>query len=411
MAISARTARPEDGALLANLWIRSYWGIGTQAEVEERFRAARVFPVDTVKIFERDGAPVGAGRTIPFRGFIGGVECAVGGLASVAVAPEARRTGVATAIVRDHLATLAAARTPWAMLYGYAPRFYARFGWAPIAARLRWRYRPDAFPLFPERAAVVSLSLFSDEDLAAVQSVYDRHCPGQNGSVARGVGYLRQWWQGDRKLAVGVRGDDGLSGYALYRYINWTERPTVLEVAEWVALDGRAERAILGFLAAQGEQADAVLLDTPVDHPLPFILDKGVPEQQTPEMPGEHHAIGAAYLGLQARIIDLAAALAARGYPAGARARVAFAAVDPDLPANESPQTLVLDGGGGVRVEAGRAAGVPLVRGTVGALTRILMGAVRLEASLRLGLADAEGDIAGLDSVLALPPPYPRVIF
>ncbi|HKA90295.1 MAG TPA: GNAT family N-acetyltransferase [Haliangiales bacterium] len=411
MPITARAARPDDAALLANLWIRSYWGIGTQAEVEERFRAARVFPVETVKIFERDGAVVGVGRTIPFRGYIGGVECAVGGLASVAVAPEARRTGVASAIVREHLAALAADRTPWAMLYGYAPRFYARFGWAPVAARLRWRVRPDALPAFAERAAVVHLSLSSETDLAAVEAVYGRHCPRQNGSLLRGPGYLRQWWQADRKFAVGVRGEDGLSGYALYRYINWTERPTILEVAEWIALDGCAERAILGFFAVQGEQADAVLLDTPVDHPLPFLLDKGVPEQQTPEMPGEHHALGAAYLGLQARIIDLAAALAARGYPPGARARVAFSAIDPDLPANEAPQTLIVDGAGAGRVEPGRGAGAPLVRGPIGALTQVLVGAVRLEAALRLRLVEVDGDAAGLDALLALPPPYPLVIF
>ena len=297
------------------------------------------------------------------------------------------------------------------MLYGYAPSFYARFGWAPVAARLRWRYRPAAFPLFPEREAIVPLSMADDGDLSAVQSVYDRHCHLQNGSLARGAGYLRQWWRDDRKFAVGVRGDDGLSGYALYRYINWTERPTLLEVAEWVALDGRAERAILGFLAAQGEQADAILIDTPVDHPMPYILEKGVPEQQTPEMPSEHHAIGAAYLGLQARIIDLPAALAARGYPADARARVAFSAADPEIPANERRQTLVLSGVGPPQVEAGRAPGIPLVRGTVGAVTQILLGAVRLESSLRLGLVEVDGDRTGLDALLALPPPYPLVIF
>src|SRR5262249_19478027 len=115
MPITARAARPDDAALLANLWIRSYWGIGTQAEVEERFRAARVFRCERVKLFEREGAVVGVGRTIPFRGYMGGVECAGGGLASVGVAPEARRTGVASAIVREHLAALAADRTPWAM--------------------------------------------------------------------------------------------------------------------------------------------------------------------------------------------------------------------------------------------------------------------------------------------------------
>jgi predicted acetyltransferase len=413
LAITSRLAGDEDGAVLADLWVRSYWGMGTRAEVEERYRGDRGLPAETAKIFERGGAVVGAARTIHFRGFIGGVECAVGGLASVAVAPEARRSGVAAAIVRDHLDLLAAGRTPWAMLYGYAPSFYARHGWAPSAMRVRWRYRPTAFPLFPERSAVVALRLTDEADLAAVQSVYDRHCVDRNGSLARGAAYLRRWWRDDRKLAVGVRGvrdDDGLSGYALYRYINWTERPTLLEVAEWVALDGRAERAIFGFLAGQGEQADAVLLDTPRDHPLPFLLDKGVPEQQTPEMPGEHHAIGTAYLGLQARIIDIDAALAARGYPGGADARVAFAAHDPLLPANEAPRTLVL-AGGRPRVEAGRLAGAPLVRGTIGALTQILVGAVRVDVAMRLGLVDVDGDARGLDDLLALAPPYPLVTF
>src|SRR5262245_58777448 len=152
MALTCRTAGPADVAALAAQSIRAYWGRSTQAEVEERYRGDIPYLLETMTIFERDGVPLGQGRTVPFRGFFGGVECPLGGLASVAVAPEARRTGVATAIVRDHLARLRAGPTPWAMLYGYSHRFYARMGWAPVATRVRWRYRPAAFPLFPERS-------------------------------------------------------------------------------------------------------------------------------------------------------------------------------------------------------------------------------------------------------------------
>jgi len=410
MPLTCRPAVPADAATLAAQSGRAYWGRSTLAELEERYRAEVPYPLETMTIFERDGVPVGQARTIPFRGFIGGVECPVGGLASVAVAPEARRTGVATAIVRDHLARLRAAPTPWAMLYGYSHRFYARFGWATVATRIRWRYRPAAFPLFPERNAIVRLSLADDDDLAAVQKVYEEFCVRQNGSIWRSSGHLRQWRSGDRDFIVGVRDGGGLSGYLCYRYLNPDPRPSLMLVAEWIALDGRAERALLGFVGAQAEQADLVLIDTPADHPLPLWLVSDTPLAENEEMPAEHHPAGTAFLGVMARIVDLGAALLARGYPGVSALRVAFSAQDPEVPGNEAPQTLVIEDGR-AQVVAGRAGGAPLVSGPIGAVTQVLIGAVRLDAAQRLGLVSVAGDATGLDGALALARPYPLVMF
>jgi predicted acetyltransferase len=410
MPLTCRPAGPADAATLAAQSGRAYWGRSTLAEIEERYRKDVPYPLETMMIFERDGMAVGQGRTIPFRGFIGGVECGIGGLASVAVAPEARRTGVASAIVRDHLARLAASRTPWAMLYGYSHRFYARFGWATVATRTRWRYRPAAFPLFPERRAIVRLSLANDDDLAAVQKVYEEFCVGQNGSLRRSPAQLREWRPGDRDFTVGVRGPGGLSGYLCYRYLNAEPRPSLMVVSEWVARDGRAERALLGFVGAQAEQADLVLIDTPSDHPLPMWLLSDTPLAENNEMPTEHHPAGTAFLGVMARIVDLGAALGARGYPGASSLRVAFSAEDAERPDNGAPQTLVLEEGR-TRVVPGRAGGVPLVSGPIGALTQVLIGACRLEAAGRMGLISVEGDAKGLDAALALARPYPLVMF
>jgi predicted acetyltransferase len=410
MPLTCRPAGPSDAATLAAQSGRAYWGRSTLAEIEERYRKQIPYPLETMTIFERDGVPVGQGRTIPFRGFIGGVECPVGGLASVAVAPEARRSGVASAIVRNHLARLAASRTPWAMLYGYSHRFYARFGWATVATRTRWRYRPAAFPLFPERDAIVRLSLANDDDLAAVQKVYDEFCVRQNGSLWRSPAHLREWHSGDRDFIVGVRGAGGLSGYLCYRYRNPEPRPSLLVVSEWIALDGRAERALLGFVGGQAEQADLVLIDTPSDHPLPLWLLSDTPLAENNEMPAEHHPAGTAFLGVMARIVDLGAALMARGYPGVSALCVAFSAEDAERPENEAPQTLFIEDGQ-TRVVPGRAGGGPLVSGPIGALTQVLIGAVRLEAALRLGLISVEGDAKGVDAALALARPYPLVMF
>jgi predicted acetyltransferase len=413
-ALTLRPARTEDAVALAANSLRCYpdaaKGLAWRAE---RYRGGVPYPIETMFVAEREGEVVGQARTIPYRGWLGGVEARVGGLAGVAVAPEARRTGVAGALVRHHLAELRATSTPWAFLYPFAPSFYAAMGWWPAARRLRWRLSPRALPTFPERRLVRRLAREQGADLGAVQAVYEEHCVRQNGSLSRPARLLQASWDTDRdqQHVVGVRGRGGaLSGYLFYEMQATTPRPQLLAVSEWVALDGEAERALLGFLAGQADQADAVTLDTPTDHPLASLLDAGLPAREDESMPPEHHPLATLYSGAMARIVDTSAALAARGYP-GRTGAVAFSvASDPLVPENVGTYTVAVEQGQ-ARVTPGRAPGAPLVRGPVGPMSAVLVGGVGVAAAARLGLVTVEGALPVADALLALPPPYPLVVF
>jgi hypothetical protein len=112
-----------------------------------------------------------------------------------------------------------------------------------------------------------------------------------------------------------------------------------------------------------------------------------------------------------ARVVDLRGAFVGRGYP-GARAGAVAVEVTRDglVRDNVGAATVVVEGGRG-HVAAERAPGVPLVRGAIGPISAVLVGALRLTAARRAGLVEVDGDIDAADALLALPVPYPLVTF
>lgn len=408
MPLLIRPAVDDDYPALARLSVHAYPFVPDSAAARaDRYReSVRVLGAERF-VVERDRRHVGQYACFPFTGWWGGVASPVGGLASVAVAPEARRTGVAAAILRHHLDHLRARRAPWSMLYPFAARFYAAHGWSPVAQLTRWRFAPDEIPLHPERAAVERLDLADGKTLAAVQRAYERSCARTNGSLSRPAADLAARWSGERRVVVGVRDGDEIAGYLLAVHRAPTARPQTLVVPEWVADDARACRALLGFLAAQADQVAAIELDAPVGEPIGALLDRRAAAFEPLESPEGCIAEASVWSGAMARVVDLAGALAGRGYPGG-DGRVSFAARDPDLPENDREVVLTVDGGV-PRVEPGRAR--TIVRGPIGAVTQVLTGALPLAAAARFGRLAVEGDLAAASRMLALPPPFPLVAF
>lgn len=105
------------------------------------------------------------------------------------------------------------------------------------------------------------------------------------------------------------------------------------------------------------------------------------------------------------RIVDVAGAVAARGWPAGLRAKVTLYVDDPICPWNSGRYRLVLDSGRG-RVEPA-AAGEDATVVTPGGLAVLYAGGVSVDALRRTGLISG-GSAAGdstLDAAFAGPRP------
>ena len=361
-SLALRQATPDDAPRMAQLSIQAYPRAEDGAAARaERYLSSNWFALSDCTLAEREGRLVGQCVSIPFTGWFGGVETKVGGLAGVAVAPEARRSGVAARLIARHLQLLEERRDAWAMLYPFSPRFYAAYGWAPAARKLRWDLAPAELPSFPERTRVRTLQLGDAGDLARVQRCYERHCVRTNGSLLRTTRQLAAVCKPDQIFVVGVPAAEGaLDGYLTYFVRATTNRPQTMVVTELVALDDAATRAMYGFLAAQADQFERVELDTPPADPLPLLANRGLPlYEDSWNMPHEHHALGRFYSGAMLRVVSLARALEGRGYPGGS-GRLAFQAEDALVPANEAPVTLTVEDGRGWAVP-GAAAGVPLV--------------------------------------------------
>src|SRR5690606_2116982 len=95
---------------------------------------------------ERDGDVVGQAFLYPLSAWFGGREVRVGGVASVAVAPEARGTGVAAALLARLHARSDRRRDALTMLYAFRDGFYARHGYAPTSTRHRLAVAAGAIP-------------------------------------------------------------------------------------------------------------------------------------------------------------------------------------------------------------------------------------------------------------------------
>jgi predicted acetyltransferase len=410
IGLRLRVATIADAAALGANSLRSYpWNARTLAERVDRYGQQKYFPIETLVVAERDGFLVGQARTIPYRGWFGGVETTVGGLAGVAVAPEARRSGVAGALVRDHLLRMREAKIPWAMLYPFSSVFYAKFGWAPAVRRVRWRFPPQAMPLYPERVQVQRLALRSPEELEAIQEAYGVHCQRTNGSLWRDTAWLSSTVERDTVHGVCVRHEGRLDGYLLFHLLAPSPRPQRLVVDEFVALTPAARRALYGFLAAQAEQVSEILLDTPDGDPLGSLLTSPPVQAVTDDLPVEHEPAGLMTTGAMVRVVDVAGALAGRGYRHAGR--VSVHARDSQLQTS-SAMTLVVEDEGRAHVESGVSA--PLVDGDIAGVSRVLSGAMRLIDAVALSVVTFSGsdaELSAADTLLALPPPYPLVMF
>lgn len=123
-----REERPDDAAAIHAVHAEAFPS-DAEARLVDALRAAGRLTLSFVA--ERDGAVVGhvgfSPVTLP--GAHGGL-----GLAPVAVRESARRRGVADALVRAGLARAEALGHGFVVVLG-DPKYYARFGFAPAAAR------------------------------------------------------------------------------------------------------------------------------------------------------------------------------------------------------------------------------------------------------------------------------------
>jgi predicted acetyltransferase len=324
--------------------------------------------------------------------WVGGVRVRFGGVASVAVAPEARGNGVGTALV-EHVQTVARDRGDAAtLLYPFRQGYYARLGYAPASSFRRLRFSPRSIPFKCE----LGIRRASGSDGLALRACWEAAGARGTGALARSE---RTWHA--RLLDEGrewfvAEGTGGVEGY-----IAWTvacDEPhaeTTLEVREVAARTAAGERSLWGLVAAQRDQVDEVRAQVAADD----ALDRALVDADR-ERVGEadlEHVLGELAAGPSLRLTDVARALAARGWRQDGTVVIG----------TEDESVGIVVRGGRASVVSGQEAHiVPDLRMGRATLGAVALGSLPMTQASRFGWVEARSDraLVEADALFSLPP-------
>ena len=305
-----------------------------------------VTDLDRCHVAVEDGAFVGAASARGFRMTVpGGGELPVGGVTGVGVVPTHRRRGVNTALMARQLADVRARGEAAAVLFASEAGIYGRFGYgiATWSAAFAIEASRTAFVL-PGPAAGATTLLERDDALPRIQAIADAARRGRPGSMAPDRAWLEaELWQPEderkgRPQTFAIhRSDAGEDdAFAVYRAKHdWSDGvPKLeLEVRKLQALDPSAYAAIWRFLFDVDLVERIVAEHRPVDEPLLHLLLE--PRRLQLRVRD----------GLFLRLLDLPAAMAARGFAGDGRLVVDVA--DPFLPELEGRFSIAAAAGRG----------------------------------------------------------------
>jgi predicted acetyltransferase len=407
--MSLRPAGTPDIRGLAELWDRAFPGERTVGDRVRQLEAGLPHGgVEIVHAWEEDGAIAGAFKALRLRQVFSGAALPTLGLAAVAVAPERRRRGLGVRLCREAIRIGRERGDAVSTLYPFRPAFYRSLGWG-LAGRLHSHLFDPSW--LPAHAAREEVRPARADELPAVAACYHEVASASNGMLLRHEALWRQL--GDNRSHVFVHPvDQGIGGYLVAKFGGGT-RPDlrVLRIEELVAASESSYRALLGWIGAMSDQWRRVRYDAGVaerfEHRLTEPRPPGFARTRTLYFP-----VARIIAGPMVRVLDVAAALAARGpaAPAAARgARIGVEVRDEVLPENRGPWRWTV--GEGVRpaepgeLETGAGTDAA-VRTDAATFAQIYAGELAPSEAGTLGLAESTGDAAVLDLAFRASAPF-----
>lgn len=379
-AIDIGTLEVADGAAWAGLIARGF-GLG-----EARIAHLRAGIGDReIRIARRGGAVVGTAALMPMAQWFGGRPLPAAGIAAVTVDTAERCRGIAAALLRALLEEARGRGLAFALLHAATLPLYRRLGFARAGVSIDYRLnvgRTLAPLADPKRREPLRLRPWLERDpapLAALRARQGRFC---NGLLVRPPllwANLLSPADDDPPEVWLIDGDDGPEGYLAFH-------PPLgdrLHIDDLCLLSGGAARQTLSFLAGYAGRAETVLWPGGPDDPLIHLAPEVEVDIDDWDL----------WLG---RVLDVPAALPARGYPPGWPARLDLEVEDTVLAANHGRWRLEVDGDGCATLEAARSpsAAVPALRLAVAALAPLLTAHISAASLAAMGLI--EGDAAAL---------------
>ncbi|MFE8601797.1 GNAT family N-acetyltransferase [Archangium violaceum] len=281
----------------------------------------------------REGGSVAATIVlIPMGQWFNGRRVPMVGIGGVGVAPERRGQGTATRLMRAALRELRSQGAPLASLYPATQPLYRRVGFEQSGSRQEIRVRLHGLD-FQERT--LALRPVTEADVPALRDVYRRYAQRQQGWIDRTAYTWNRVTHPRGETAYGylVEGRAGIEGYVyLTRRVVSQGLLQELNLTDIVALTPAAGRRLLSFLGDHRSMAQEVVWRGGPADPLLFQL-----REQTYEV--KH------LLHWMLRLLDVPAALQARGYPAGLSGALHLEVEDDLFPENHGRFVLEVENG------------------------------------------------------------------
>ncbi|MEE6263706.1 GNAT family N-acetyltransferase [Plantactinospora sonchi] len=286
--------------------------------------------------FDTAGRLLGKAVDLHHEQWWAGRRVAAADVAGVAVAPEARGRGVARALLRKLLADARERGAAVSALFPTITGPYRSCGWE-VAGALRAVDLPTVALPAHRPAPELTVRAGGSADLAAVADLYDRIARHRCGLLTRRGGLFDQA-PPTAGLPDGIDGltlveqDGHLVGYAAWSRGRGYDQHAVLTVEDILACTGGAARELVGVLASWRSVTPTVRL-WPLAH-----------DAVTAQLPLEQVRVHEERIWMH-RPVDVARAVADRGWPTGTRGRVDFALTDDNAPWNTGFWRFEVDGG------------------------------------------------------------------
>lgn len=343
-------------------------------------------------VAETAGRVVGTLKVRDYQQFFGGAAVPMGGIANVAVDPHARGHGVASTLIDAILPELRDRGQCVSALYPSVPPLYRGRGWEQTGNYERVSVRPELLALMPKPAERLPLRRATAADLPALQDAYLAMASTVDGMLDRATAAFQPEEVLELDIADVITGPDGT-----VRGFLTADRPEgeKLVCHDLVALDREAGRTLLANLARW----------TGIMTEISLRLIDPAWWQLLVAMPVLHDVTNHPWM---LRVVDLPAAVAARGWPAASHLTpisVDIEVVDEHAPWQAGRHRLVADGGK-VGCEPG---GSGAVRLHARALGPWFAGSADSAMLRRAGHLEGDADAARLLDLLTGAPRLPRM--
>lgn len=336
---------------------------------------------ERMRAYRDDGRLVGCAAIHPFGQYWGGRVVAMAGIDGVGIDPAHRGRGHARALMTEILRECRARGIPVSTLWPSTEGPYRAVGYA--VAGVGWRWRVPLHEI-PSGEGGLPVRRFTEADRPAVEAARRTWAARRDGQVDRDAFLWARSFARHGRHALGwIAGREGaVEGFVSVHQERAPSGALELELFDWWANTAAGTASLLAFLREHRAQADAFTCEASPADPLWLRLTN---QHRQPVRAGI----------FMLRLVDVAGALTARGYPPGVRGALHLRVRDALFPENDGAFVLhVADGAGGVEaggrgdLECDVAALAPLYTGHCSASQLVSAGCCTSTPDA-LALADA----------------------